>query len=313
MRRVKTSSSFHPEPALSAGEGPAFSSPTSKHLSLRLLPHELFFQLFLLITWLRLIRATGLASSLSLIYASFLLIAALLLLLSLRVQHQWAWRLRLLYYPIVMNIAYFYMAPVVAKIHPGPLLDPSLRRIDTLLIGQNLSLRLEPYIRPAFTEQLSFCYMLFIPYLTFSMLFYFCSSLPLLKRFYLGLFTIYGFGFLGYTLVPAAGPYLAMTHEFHIPFTGWVFTRWNAAMVRVGSNGVDVFPSLHCAISSYILFFDRWYKKYRFRLYAIPCVGLWFSTIYLRYHYFIDVLVGFTLSACVLWMTRHWNLEEPST
>ena len=312
MRRVTTSSSCHPEAAPSAAEGPAFSSLTSKHFSPRLLPHDLVLQHSLLNTWLRLVRATGLTNSLSLIYASFLVIAALLILLSLRVHHQWAWRLRLLYYPIVMNIAYFYMAPVVAKIHRGPLLDPSLRRIDTLLIGQNLSLRLEPYIRPAFTEPLSFCYMLFIPYLTFSMLFYFCSSLPLLKRFYLGLFTIYGFGFLGYTLVPAAGPYLAMTHEFHIPFTGWAFTRWNAAMVRIGSNGVDVFPSLHCAISSYILFFDRWYKKYRFRLYAIPCVGLWFSTIYLRYHYFIDVLVGFTLSACVLWMTRRWELPDDS-
>jgi membrane-associated phospholipid phosphatase len=151
--------------------------------------------------------------------------------------------------------------------------------------------------------------MLFIPYLTFSMLVYFFGPLPLLKRFYLGLFTIYGCGFLGYTFVPAAGPYLAMTREFHVPFTGWYFTRWNAAMVHFGSNGVDVFPSLHCAISSYMLFFDRWYNKWRFRLYVAPCLGLWFSTIYLRYHYFIDVVVGFALSACVLYFSRRYQLE----
>jgi membrane-associated phospholipid phosphatase len=98
-----------------------------------------------------------------------------------------------------------------------------------------------------------------------------------------------------------------MAHEFHVPFNGWHFTQWNAAMVRFGSNGVDVFPSLHCAISSYMLFFDRWHKKWRFRLYALPCVGLWLSTIYLRYHYFIDVLVGFTLSASVLYCVRRWE------
>jgi len=296
-------------PRSDQSEGPAHSSARHSPLVTRhLLPHELVFQLFILITWLRLIRAAGFRDPFALLYASFLLIAALLVLLSTRVTHQWAWRLRLLYYPIVMNIAYFYMAPVVFKIHRGPLLDGSLRHIDSLLVDQNLSLRLEPYIRPAFTEPLSLCYMLFIPYLTLSMLSYFFGSLPLLKRFYLGLFTIYGFGFLGYTIVPAAGPYLAMTHEFHVPFTGWLFTRWNAAMVRVGSNGVDVFPSLHCAISSYMLFFDRWYKKWRFRLYAIPCIGLWFSTIYLRYHYLIDVIVGFALSACVLYLIRRWRI-----
>jgi len=282
---------------------------------IRLLAHELVFQLFVFITWLRLVGATGFSGPLSLLYFSFLFIAALLIYFSSLVPAdakgdlQWAWRLRLLYYPIVMNVAYRYMAPVVAAIHRGPLLDSSLRHIDSLLIGQNLSLRLEPQIRTLFTEPLSFCYMLFIPYLTFSMLWYLFDALPLLKRFYLGLFTIYGFGFFGYTLVPAAGPYLAMSHEFHVPLNGWHFTQWNAAMVGFGSNGVDVFPSLHCAISSYMLFFDGWYKKWRFRLYAIPCMGLWFSTIYLRYHYFIDVLVGFALSASVLYFTRRW---EPS-
>lgn len=275
-----------------------------------LLPHEYIFQLFVLVTWLRLIHATGFFGPLSLLYLSFLLVAALLVYLSVRSNRDWPWRLRLLYYPVVMNVSYTYMAPVVAAIHRGPLLDSTLRRVDSSLIGENLSLRLEPYVRSLFTEPLSFCYMLFIPYLTFSMLWYFFGALPLLKRFYLGLFTIYGIGFLGYTFVPAAGPYLAMTREFHVPFTGWYFTKWNAAMVRFGSNGVDVFPSLHCAISSYMLFFDRWYKKWRFRLYAVPCVGLWFSTIYLRYHYFIDVLVGFALSASVLYLTRRCELSH---
>jgi hypothetical protein len=298
----------HPEPAVSAGEGPAFA-PYSPPATCHLLPHELVFQAFLLVTWLRLVHSSGFRDPFSLLYASFLITAVLLIVLTTRVTQQWAWRLRLLYYPLVMNAAYFYMAPVVFKIHRGPLLDASLRHIDSLLVGENLRLRLEPYIHPAFTEPLSFCYMLYIPYLTFSMLWYLFGSLPLLKRFYLGLFTLYGLGFLGYTLVPAAGPYLAMTREFHVPFTGWFFTHWNAEMVRFGSNGVDVFPSLHCAVSSYMLFFDRWYKKWRFRLYAIPCIGLWFSTIYLRYHYLIDVIVGFALSAAVLYLTRRWRIS----
>jgi hypothetical protein len=278
----------------------------------RLLPHEMLFQAFLIITWLRLVWSAGFTNLTSLAYLSGVLLAVVLIVLSARIKGQLGWRLRLLYYPIVMNVAYLHMAPVVEKIHRGPLDDAWLRSIDARLIGENLSLRLESISRPLFTEPLSFCYMLFIPYLTLSMLWYFCGAMPLLKRFYLGLFSIYGIGFLGYTFVPAAGPYIAMASEFHGPLMGRVFTRWNAAMVSYGSNHVDVFPSLHCAISSYMLFFDRWYKRWRFRIYAVPCIGLWISTIYLRYHYFIDVIVGFALAGFALWRARSARTEEPS-
>lgn len=278
--------------------------------SFRLLPHEILFQGFLIMTWLRLVWSSGFTDRAALAYLGSVLLAVSLVILSARMKGQLGWRLRLLYYPLVMNVAYASMAPVVGKMHSGPLYDQLLRSMDTPLIGENLSLRLETHCRPLFTESLSFCYMLFIPYLTLSMLWYFCSALPLLKRFYLGLFSIYGVGFLGYTIVPAAGPYIAMAAEFHAPLTGGIFTRLNAAMVSLGSNHVDVFPSLHCAISSYMLLFDRWYKRWRFRMYAIPCVGLWISTIYLRYHYFVDVIAGFALAGFALWLAKTSRIEE---
>lgn len=278
----------------------------------RLMLHEWLFQGFMAVAWLRLVWSAGFWNSAALLYLAGVLLAAALVVLSTRTTGQLGWRLRLLYYPLVMNVTYRFMAQVVAKIHNGPLYDVWLRSIDARLIGENLSVRLEPFVRPLFTEPLSFCYMLFIPYLTLSMLWYFCGPLPLLKRFYLGLFSIYGIGFLGYIFVPAAGPYIAMSRGFHVALTGGIFTQLNAAMVSFGSNHVDVFPSLHCAISTYMLLFDRWYKRWRFRIYALPCVGLWISTIYLRYHYLIDVLVGFVLAAIMLWLARGSKIEEAS-
>lgn len=276
----------------------------------RLMLHEWLFQGFMVVAWVRLVWSAGFCDSTALWYLAGIMLAAALVVVSARTKGQLGWRLRLLYYPLMMNATYRFMAQVVAKIHTGPLYDAWLRSIDARLIGENLSLRLEPFVRPLFTEILSFCYMLFIPYLTLSMLWYFCGPLPLLKRFYLGLFSIYGIGFLGYIFVPAAGPHIAMSSEFRVALTGGIFTRLNAAMVSFGSNQVDVFPSLHCAISTYMLLFDRWYKRWRFRVYALPCVGLWVSTIYLRYHYFIDVLVGFALAAIVLWLARTSKIEE---
>jgi membrane-associated phospholipid phosphatase len=198
-----------------------------------------------------------------------------------------------------------HMKTAIPKSHPQRM-DAVLQHIDQLGIGTNLSLRLQPLIHPALTEFFSFCYILFFPYLLFSLIYYFCGDVALLKKFVSGLFTIYGIGFLGYSLLPAAGPYLSMADQFTKPLDGWWITKWNAAIVAAGSNKVDVFPSLHCAISSFLLFFDRRHRPWRFRLYLVPAVGLWLSTIYLRYHYFIDVVCGFALAALALWLANQY-------
>lgn len=146
----------------------------------------------------------------------------------------------------------------------------------------------------------------------FSLITYFAGDVELLKKFVIGLFSIYGIGFLGYSLVPAAGPFVAMAGQFTVPLNGWWFTGWNTAVVTRGSNGVDVFPSLHCAVSAFLLFFDRLHKPWRFRLYLVPCVGLWCSTIYLRYHYFVDVACGFVLAAFGLWLAGRYPRQAVS-
>src|SRR6266436_7851368 len=143
----------------------------------RLLTHEVFFQAFLIITWVRLVWSSGFMNFAALAYLGAVLLAVALIVLSAWTKGQLGWRLRLFYYPLAMNVAYMRMAPVVEKIHRGPLYDALLRSIDARLIGQNLSLRLDSVSRVLFTEPLSFCYMLFVPYLTLSMLSYFCGPL----------------------------------------------------------------------------------------------------------------------------------------
>jgi hypothetical protein len=274
-----------------------------------LLPHEIFFGAFLLVTWLRLGIHFGFLNGDAVLY--FLLIGA-------NVISDWFYRsaksalgqrLALLFYPIAMNIVFVNMKTAIPKLHPGRL-DTFLQRIDQVAIGTNLSLHMEPLVHPVLTEIFSICYMLFFMYLLFSLVYYYCGELELLKKFVVGLFTIYGLGFFGYSFVPAVGPCVAMREQFSVTLTGWWFTKLNSAIVAAGSNGVDVFPSLHCAVSSFFLIFDYWHRRWRFRMYFIPCVGLWISTIYLRYHYLIDVLCGFALSAFALWLTRRVEMEK---
>ena len=275
----------------------------------RLLPHEIFFGAFLVLTWLRLSLAEGFLGPDAFLYLGLISVSALLI--GLCHEGPWRWRARLLFYPIAMNVVFFNMKVAIPKISPHPM-DTLLQRVDTYLVGGDLSVRLQVFVHPIATEFFSGCYIVFFPYLLISILVYAIGQLDLFKKFLVGLFTIYGLGFLGYSFVPAAGPCFALASQFIVPLNGWWITAWNASVVAHGSNGVDVFPSLHCAISAYLLFFDYEHRRWRFGCYLVPCVGLWCSTIYLRYHYLIDVICGFSLALFALWLARRYARHSRS-
>ena len=279
----------------------------------RVLPHELAFGLLFALTWVRLVCAAGFFARDSLLFLGLLVTAATLVVWCRRNPDEARWRVRLWFYPLAMNLSYFALKTAAPAVHPQ-LEDAWLQRIDSILVGGNLSLRLEPLIHPVATEFMSLCYVLFFPCLFFSWIYYHRQELPLMKKFFIGFFTAYGLGLIGYTLLPALGPHLdaALATQFTVPLKGGYITGLNSSIVLQGCNGVDCFPSLHCAVSSYILFFDRQHRPWRFKLYLVPAVGLWFSTIYLRYHYFIDVLCGFALSALCLWIANRYEPNPPT-
>jgi hypothetical protein len=281
------------------------TEPGKLGFSFTLLPHEFFFGLFLLLTWIRLCFVEGFLGADTLLYLLLIGANAASIWLTRSMQKASFRRAALLFYPIAMNVVFANMKVAIPKLHAEKM-DPLLFRFDTLLIGQNLSLRLQPLVHPLLTEVFSFCYFLFFLYLLFSLVYYFVSELNLLVKFVIGLFTIYGLGFIGYSFVPASGPCHAMADQFNVPLSGWWMTRLNDAVVARGSNGVDVFPSLHCAISTFFLFFDRRHRPWRFKLYLVPCLGLWLSTIYLRYHYAVDVICGFALAGFALFLAQRY-------
>ena len=274
-----------------------------------LLAHEWLFGGYMLAMALALGFASGPLDPLTLSYLAGVLVALAMLGLNSRLPGNATWRMRLLFYPLAMNVYFQLMRSAVPAVHPAKL-DDVLHQIDRMLLPDTPALLLQPLVTPWATELFSACYILFFPYLTFSLIAYAIGDLARLRAFTVGLFSLYGIGFLGYVLVPAGGPYLALADQFTTPLVGGPITGWNAAVVAAGSNGTDVFPSLHVAISTFLLGFDFRHKRWRFWAYLLPCVGLWLSTFYLRYHYLIDVISGFALAALALWLAERQFKRE---
>jgi len=191
--------------------------------------------------------------------------------------------------------------------------DAALIALDQRLFGFQASLVLQRIISSRLTDWMEFAY------------FYHVVNIPLVACFlYLfrdrarfremmsGLMVISFLGLLGYMLVPAIGPMYTLRNQYTVPLRQSVgaFNRevdfMNFARIRR-----DVFPSLHVGISFVVWLYAYRNSKKLFWILSPLILSLWFSAVYLRYHYLIDILAGLILAPLSFllanWLFRHFG------
>lgn len=268
-----------------------------------ILPHEWIFGMFLLLTGLRLFWHGGEALPWSYLFMGCWLIGLWLVYWSEQDLTPTRLRLRLLFYPVVMGLAFFAMGHAVPLLG-YPKVDRMLLGWDSALLGQTPSVTLESWLRPWLEDLTMGAYLFFFYYLIAAPASYCMKDLRLFRKCIVGLFTMYGLSFMGYTVLPAGGPHRWMT--FSTPLQGWVLD-YTLKPVNEASNSVDVFPSIHVGATLYLLLFDWQHAKRRFWLALLPCVLIWFATVYLRFHYFVDVLGGILVALAGWWMALRYD------
>ncbi len=179
--------------------------------------------------------------------------------------------------------------------------DVWLRGIDVAWFGSTPAAWFSPH--PVATEFFSAVYLSYQLWLHLALVH--ALTRPVGEAVALGerVFTAMALGFAGYLLVPALGPANAFP-ELAARFDGWYFTAANAWVVRNGSSVFDVFPSLHVAIPALLLAHDARHHPRRFRRLLPLFVALVGSTLYLRYHYVVDLAAGGALAFIVTRIVR---------
>ena len=201
--------------------------------------------------------------------------------------------------------------------------DGPLARIDEWIFGVQPTLWLQRWTYPLLTDYLDLAYMtyfIFVPLLAGWL--YFSRRVPEFKELQLSVLVAFYVGFLGYITVPAVGPQYILADQYTVPLTGMVL-HWRIHRVvhKMQSFPRDCFPSMHTGISTVALYFF-WRNRRTLPLrqvvlpiVAILTVSLWFSTVYLRYHWFIDVVAGWLVAAgaCAagVWVWRVWPTGRP--
>lgn len=197
--------------------------------------------------------------------------------------------------------------------------DELLIKIDKFLfLGHHPTLIFERTITPYLTAWMSFAYSnyaLLLP-ITFGLFYLFKKERFefLVSAF---LFASY-LGFIGFIIVPCVGPILAQNHLYHIDIMGgstFPLYNWLVNVFIEHREAFHCFPSLHVALSAIFLYFIFKYLKPALVFYAPFVLSLWFSTLYLRWHYVIDVIAGFALAVFSIWfvskLIKKWKKFKP--
>src|SRR5262249_7505783 len=76
------------------------------------------------------------------------------------------------------------------------------------------------------------------------------------------------------------------------------------SMMDAARASRDVFPSLHVGASSIVLYYGARRGRAFFWVLLPLALATWLSTLYLRYHYLLDVLAGWAVVVLCIFLAR---------
>jgi PAP2 superfamily len=182
--------------------------------------------------------------------------------------------------------------------------DARIYAFDLQVFGFEPSVVLDRYVTPATTEWFAFFYFLYFLILSVHVLpmVYWQRDVDLLGRFATGLLLIFCVAHVLYMIVPGFGPYWYLKATFRHDLTGGTFWRLVREAVEAGGAQKDIFPSLHTAAPTYFAIFAfRHRRRFPFKLWwpviAFLATQIIIATMFLRWHYLIDVIAGVALAS----------------
>jgi hypothetical protein len=199
-------------------------------------------------------------------------------------------------------LSYFELRWILPAVSQSSL-DADLLALDIRLFGVEPSLAWDQYVNPHTTEWFAFFYFSYFFLLIAHVLpmMFLGKHRPRIAHFSLGVISVVVFGHILYMLVPGWGPYRHLAGHFEHPLEGGLFWRLVLAAVEGGGAQKDIFPSLHTALPTYFAIYSYMHRRalpFRFTwpFMAFACSQIIIATMFLRWHYLIDIFAGLTVA-----------------
>jgi len=227
--------------------------------------------------------------------------------LAFRLSHFWG-----------IQLTYFFMRGFLPIVNPGSL-DLELHQTGTRLFGLEPALAMERWITSGTTEWFAFFYYgyFFVLGLHVLPILFLSRNSRILSEFALGLLLVLSIGQSLYLVVPGYGPHMAVPSLFETQLPKGIW--WNLVSEIVATAGAqkDIFPSIHTAAPTFILLFSFHNRahlpyKYTWPLVAFFVFNIIIATMFLRWHWLVDIVAGLLLSLFAYYGAVHGTRWETS-
>ncbi len=211
---------------------------------------------------------------------------------------------------VFLYLCYRALRGVLLLIPDGAGRHDLLKRADEALFGVSPAWWMGQFATPWLTELMAIAYaLMFVLPMVVLVTLSLRGHERELRRAALALLIAFYLGFVMFLLVPARSP--DVVYEFATPLSGYGFYEASmAGWARLQQITFDAFPSMHTAISTLALVHAHRHgallvpsrPRLMFRLFLPAVVLLQLATLYLRQHYFVDLLAAWLLAVVSLWL-----------
>jgi hypothetical protein len=199
-------------------------------------------------------------------------------------------------------VSYLTLRDLLPLVSPGTL-DRELYALDLALFGGEPALWMERFASPAATQWFAFWYFAyFIVIAAYAVPLWFLDWRPrLANELCLGIALTFCASHLTYIVVPGWGPHRFLADRFAAPLPDGRWTAAVGATVAAGGAFKDIFPSLHAAAPTMFALFAFRHRRaapfdVAWPLTAFAAVNGLVATMFLRWHYAVDVVAGLALA-----------------
>jgi membrane-associated phospholipid phosphatase len=245
------------------------------------------------------------------IFTSLLLFTLLLAFLSTR---RALWRVVHDFSPILTIIVLFNtLGPIIDCASPGRW-DTTFAQLDARLFGELAALWRGVLGRPALlTDLVSVAYVTYyvVP-VALAIIVYRGEPVSVFRRLVFTVVLTFYASYVGYFMFPTLGPRVP-SHAESLLIGGGAASHAIRLFINFAEwTRTDAFPSGHTAVALVCLYF-AWETSAAVFLVFLPLVaGIIFSTVYLHYHYVVDVVAGTGLAWGSAWLgPRLESVLEP--
>ncbi len=224
--------------------------------------------------------------------------------------------------PVIRFFRYWYVIILLAVFYEqiddfilgmrGHYLDSHIANFEKGLLGFHPSVWMGRFASPPLTEIMNIAYHSYywlIPLLGLSL--YIKRDFIPFRRMVFSVSVAFFISYYGFILFPVEGPRYELAGLYNGPLTGYVVTPFQQWIMKNGDIHGGCMPSSHVAVALVILLL-AWSYRRRMAIFLTPLVvGLFIATVYNRYHYVSDVVMGIAVGLVAFyWGKRIYSPKD---